>query len=172
MDRARLARLQNGDKALFSELVRDHHNALLALATPIVGPSEAGEAVQNAWLKAYKGISGFEGKARVRTWLSRIVINEAKMQLRSRKKEVLLTDLGDEDSSDHPLADRFDQNGRWQRPPTTWHSDAPDDILMGRDLADCLQHLLRKMPSQQRSLLEMRDSAQLPFNEIPNYTSS
>ncbi|MEX0828030.1 MAG: sigma factor, partial [Haliea sp.] len=76
----------------FASLVRDHHRALIAMAVPIVGASEAEEVVQNAWLKAYSAIDGFEGRSAIGTWLSRIVMNEERMQLRSRKREVFMED--------------------------------------------------------------------------------
>jgi RNA polymerase sigma-70 factor (ECF subfamily) len=69
MNKRELSKLQDGDGGLFSELVREHHRALLALATPIVGVSEAEEVVQVAWLKAYQAISKFEGRASMRTFI-------------------------------------------------------------------------------------------------------
>jgi len=171
LDADNLTRLKSGDQALFSELVRDHHRALIALATPIVGSSEAEEVVQNAWVKAYKGIANFEGKAKIRSWLSRIVINEAKMQIRGRKKELLFTDFGDTDKSDDALTDCFNQEGSWQKPPISWHFDSPESLLMGTDFEHCLEQLLSEMPDSQRAMLEMRDTCELPFEEICNNLS-
>ena len=171
MDSDRLEQLKLGDQKLFSELVRDHHHALIALATPIVGHSEAEEVVQNAWVKAYKAISNFQGKSALRTWLSRIVINEAKMQLRSRKRELLFADIGDGHENHDALTDRFSDNGRWKNSPTNWHVDSPDALLMSADLERCLERLLTEIPANQRAMLEMRDSSGLPFDEICNELS-
>lgn len=165
------AALKTGDKTQFSTLVRDHHRALIALATPIVGFSEAEEVVQIAWVKAYKAIATFEGKSKIRTWLSRIVINEAKMQLRARKKETLFSDLAGDDSNGDALEDRFAANGHWATPPATWHYDSPEALLMSDDLAQCLDRILTAMPHNQRAILEMRDSSELPFEEICNNLS-
>ena len=169
MDTQQLQRLQGGDKDLFAELVRQHHRALIGLATPIVGASEAPEVVQNAWLKAYQSIARFEGRAQVRTWLSRIVINEARMQLRSRKRERLLA--APHTGHPQPNDERFDQRGHWQQPPASWHVDSPDALLMGDTLRACLERLLAALPENQRALLEMRDSSDLPFDEICNTLS-
>ena len=49
MTKEELQQLKLGNNALFSRLVRDHHHALIALVTPMVGHSEAEEVVQNAW---------------------------------------------------------------------------------------------------------------------------
>lgn len=152
----------------FASLVRDHHRALIALAVPIVGVSEAEEVVQNAWLKAYRAIDGFEGRSAIRTWLSRIVINEARMQLRSRKREVFLEDRAGESGSPDALDDCFRDDGRWQMPPVAWSMDSPESLLMGADLMDCLDALLQRMSNKQRAVLEMRDSNELPFDDICN----
>lgn len=171
MNKDELERLKGGDQGLFAELVRDHHRALVALVTPIVGASEAEEVVQNAWLKAYKAIAGFEERAQIRTWLGRIAINEAKMQLRQRKRELLFSDWGHQDQNSDPLASRFAEDGHWQDPPSDWHVDSPDSLLMGEQLANCLERLLTEMPDNQRSMLEMRDTSGLPFEEICNELS-
>jgi RNA polymerase sigma-70 factor (ECF subfamily) len=166
-----LKKLKHGDQALFSALVREHHRALIALAVPIVGRSEAEEVVQNAWLKAYKAIASYEGRSQLRTWLGRIVINEAKMQLRSRKREQLFADMEDATDRGDALTDRFGEGGKWQRPPSNWHMDTPDALLMGADLEECLKRLLAEIPANQRAILEMRDSSGIPFEEICNELS-
>ena len=168
MNNDQLEQLKRGNQKLFSQLVRDHHHALIALATSIVGTSEAEEVVQNAWVKAYKAIAQFEGRSALRTWLSRIVINEAKMQLRSRKREQLFADMGDTDDSHDALADRFTENGHWHKPSTNWHLDSPDALLMSADLEQCLEQLLAGIPANQRAVIEMRDSNGIPFDEICN----
>lgn len=157
--------LQTGSDAAFRDLVRDHHRALMAVASVIVGPSDAEEVVQNGWIKAYQSISRFEGRSALRTWLTRIVVNESKMWLRKTKRE---RSLKVEISDTHPLADRFNDRGHWIKPPTTWHHDSPENLLTMNELEDCLRQLLGDMPDQQRSLLEMRDAGGMPFSDICN----
>lgn len=171
MDSATLQRLKAGDQTLFGELVRDNHRALIALAVPIVGQSEAEEVVQNAWLKAHQAIGKFEGRAHVRTWLGRIVINEARMQLRKRGKELLFSDWQSDESSGDALADRFNRSGSWQSAPAHWDMDTPQDLLMREDLARCLEELLDAMPANQRAVLELRDSTGFSFEDICNELS-
>jgi len=171
MDRETLQRLQAGDQTLFADLVRDHHRALIALAVPIVGHSEAEEVVQNAWLKAHRAIARFEGRAHIRTWLGRIVINEAKMQLRQRGRELLFADWQSADESGEALAERFSANGHWQLPPTQWDMDTPEGLLMRDDLANCLEELLNAMPANQRAVLELRDTTGFSFEDVCNELS-
>lgn len=154
------------DELQFARLVREHHRALIALAVPIVGVSEAEEVVQNAWVKAYQAIGRFEGRSGIRTWLSRIVINEAKMQLRSRRREILQSDY--DDRADDAMADRFDAAGHWAHPPAAWSEASPDALLSSDTLQDCLSALFDRMPDNQRIVLELRDSNGMPFDEICN----
>ena len=156
--------LRRGDDSAFSALVRAHHRALLATATAIVGIDDAEEVVQNAWIKAHKALPGFEGRSALRTWLTRIVINEARMLLRKSRREVSLQ----LDEDQHPLADRFREGGHWSKPPVTWHDESPDGLLMQSELADCLSRLLLSMPAPQRAMLELRDAGGLEFDEICN----
>ncbi len=168
MDSDQLRRLKAGDQALFAETVRLHHRALIALAVPIVGRSEAEEVVQNAWFKAHQAIDRFEGRANIRTWLSRIVINEAKMQLRQRGRELLFSDWQSGEDAGDALAERFNGSGSWQSPPVQWETDTPESLLMRQDLADCLEQLLDGMPINQRTVLELRDSSGFSFEDICN----
>lgn len=161
-----LEKLRAGDQQAFSELVRAHHRALVALARPLVGASEAEEVVQNAWFKAYRAIGDFEGRSQVRTWLARIVLNEARMQLRGRKHESLFSDLAEAEEPGDALAERFRDNGQWQKPPANWHADSPEALLASGDLRECLERLLEEMPQSQRSLLEMRDASGMAFDDI------
>ncbi len=151
------------------EWIELHHHALTALAMSLVGASEAEEVVQNAWLKAYQAMDRFEGRAQPRTWLSRIVLNEARMQLRARRREILFSDTGnDPDDPPDALDHRFGSNGSWRHPPARWHEDSPENLLTGEQLARCLEELFVNMPDAQRALLELRDSAGLGFDEICN----
>ncbi|HQN42003.1 MAG TPA: sigma-70 family RNA polymerase sigma factor, partial [Pseudomonadales bacterium] len=157
----------------FARLVREHHRALIGIATPIVGPSEAEEVVQNAWLKAHRSIGQFEGRAQIRTWLGRIVINEARMQRRKRRRESLFSDwLPAEDETEGDImAERFSPNGHWNTPPMQWNLDTPEALLLREDLAECLQKLLDTLPASQRAVLELRDTLELSFEEICNELS-
>ena len=153
------------DEAAFAALVAAHHRALIAIASPVVGASEAEEVVQNAWIKAYKAWSSFRGDAAPRSWLTRIVINEARMQLRARKRESFFSEL-DADSSPDMLQERFRSDGRWRHPPTAWGTDDPSDLLASEVLEECLDNALGQMKQLQRSVYELRERGGLAFDEI------
>jgi RNA polymerase sigma-70 factor, ECF subfamily len=158
--------LRAGDEQAFASLVRAHHRALIAVARAVVGESEAEEVVQIAWIKAHKALPAFEGRSALRTWLSRIVLNEARMQLRSRRREVFYDDVFSVDGD--VLGDRFKPSGAWGSPPGHWQEDSPEDLLTAEHLQDCLERLMKEMPDNQRALLEMRDAGGIDFDEICN----
>jgi RNA polymerase sigma-70 factor (ECF subfamily) len=84
-DGAFLARLRAGEDAAFTELVRRESGKLRAVARRILRSDEdADDAVQDALLSAFQNLDGFEGGARLSTWLHRITVNAALMRLRSR----------------------------------------------------------------------------------------
>ncbi|MGK2914710.1 MAG: RNA polymerase sigma factor [Porticoccaceae bacterium] len=162
-----LTRLRAGDRDAFASVVREHHRSLLGLARTLASANDVEEIVQTAWIKAFQAIAGFEGRSSLRTWLSRIVINEAHTRLRRRGREVFLDDIT-ADGSD-PLANRFASDGHWSVPPADWsQGEGPESLLMADQLAECLDQLMTAMPANQRILLEMRDVGGQSFDAICN----
>jgi RNA polymerase sigma-70 factor (ECF subfamily) len=85
-------RIAAGDKGAFELLMRRHNQILYRTARSILkDDAEAEDAVQEAWLLAYRAIGNFRGDAKLSTWLVRIVVNEAisRGRKRSRGAEVI-----------------------------------------------------------------------------------
>ncbi len=162
---ALLVRLRSGEEAAFAELVRNHHRALLAVAGSLLSGGEAEEVVQEAWINAHRALPAFEGRAALRTWLTRIVINQARMRLRRVGRELSLEDFATEAD---PFADRFASDGHWQSPPQDWGYHSPEALLEERDLADCLQRQLDNLSANQRLVIELRDLQGQAIEEICN----
>lgn len=81
-----------GNRAAFEILMRRFNQPLYRAARSIVrDDAEAEDVVQNAYLQAYQAIGSFRGDARLSTWLTRIVVNEAiaSSRKRSRSADVL-----------------------------------------------------------------------------------
>ena len=161
----RLAALKRGDRQAFAGLVREYHSSLLGMARTMLGEGEAEEAVQDAWIAAYRHIAGFEARSSLKTWLTRIVINECRMRMRKHGRELNL-DLSTEEQD--ALTDRFRGNGHWHKPPVAWEFHTPEEMLEERDLQRCLDHHLEKMPDNQRMVLQLRDIQGLEFDDICN----
>lgn len=150
---------------LFAELVAQHHRGLVAAARAIVGRDDAEEVVQEAWIAAYRAFEKFEGRSAVRTWLYRIVINEAKTKLRAARRRPTQSLEG---SSDGPDSDWFGSDGSWRLPPVLWNFQTPDAILQEQNLVECLRKVLASLPEAQRAVLVLRDLEGLEFGEICN----
>src|SRR5262247_3117692 len=82
-----VAAAKHGDREAFDELVRVTYADTYTLAYRLTGNEEdARDVVQEAYLRAYRGIRRFRGEARVTTWLYRITANCAATQLGSRRR--------------------------------------------------------------------------------------
>ena len=83
-----VSKAQSGDSAAFSELVTRYQNKIYRLAKHITQNDEDAEDVlQEAFLKAYEHLDGFQGNSKFYTWIVRIAVNEALMKLRKRKTD-------------------------------------------------------------------------------------
>src|SRR5688572_10745758 len=76
-------RIAHGDSAAFEVIMRRHNGTLFRTARAILkDDAEAEDALQEAYIKAYRMMGEFRGEARLSTWLGRIVVNEALMRRR------------------------------------------------------------------------------------------
>jgi RNA polymerase sigma-70 factor (ECF subfamily) len=87
-ERQLLAKARAGNSDAFSELVRLNSSSVYGISLKILKNREdAEDNLQNVFCKAYRKIRNFNGESRVSTWLFRIAINEALMQLRRRQSD-------------------------------------------------------------------------------------
>ncbi|MEO7422687.1 MAG: sigma-70 family RNA polymerase sigma factor, partial [Ornithinibacter sp.] len=86
-DRALMARHVAGDGGeAFGELFRRHRDRMYAVAVRTTGQRElAADAVQDAFISAYRRAGAYRGEAAVTTWLHRIVVNACLDRLRKRR---------------------------------------------------------------------------------------
>jgi RNA polymerase sigma-70 factor, ECF subfamily len=88
------ARVAQGDQAAFEALMRRYNRALFRTARAILrDDAEAEDALQEAYLQAYRTIGGYRGDARLSTWLARVVANEALMRLRKQARRSAIVPL-------------------------------------------------------------------------------
>ena len=97
LDDAELAgRIARDDHAAFETLMRRHNGRLFRVARAILrDDAEAEDALQDAYLDAYRHIADFRGGAQLATWLTRIVVNQALMRLRRRKRDRVVVPFGE-----------------------------------------------------------------------------
>ena len=95
------------DHQAFEALMRRHNGRLFRVARAILNDdADAEDALQDAYLDAYRHMDDFRGDAQSRTWLTRIVVNQALMRLRRRKRDgVVMPFQAEPDADDRPEAD-------------------------------------------------------------------
>lgn len=142
----------------FEQLVRKNTGWMLKLANRILNDeAEAENAVQNAFSNIYKGLDGFENRASIKTWIHRIVINEALMLLRKKKQL-------NEQSLDEFLP-QFDYNGcRIEQGAATW--DTAETHLTTRQTRETISKEISELPDGYRIVLVLRDIEAIPTTEV------
>lgn len=103
-----LARHLNGDPHAFSEIVKRHRDRMWAVALRTLGdPDEAADAVQDAFVSAYRKAHSFRGEAAVTTWLHRIVVNACLDRMRRKSVRPVADDeLIEAAERDTPMPDQ------------------------------------------------------------------
>jgi len=141
-----VARLQAGDPDAFETLVRVHGGRLLSVARRFLPNNEdAQDAVQEAFIKAFRAIGTFEERAQLHTWLHRILVNTALMKIRSRKRRP-------EESIDD-LLPTFQADGH----QTTESRDWSDAIFERKETAAMVRRAIAQLPDHYRVVLTLRD---------------
>jgi RNA polymerase sigma-70 factor (ECF subfamily) len=164
-----LERLLAGDEAAFSALVASHHGSLLRLALTFVSNHAAAEeVVQDTWLGVLKGLKSFEGRASLKTWIFRILVNRARTRGVRDGRTVNFSALEDADGEADALTDRFSAQGRWVQPPALWQEQNPEDLLLRGETVDCLQNAIASLPANQRAVVTLRDVDDIDAAEVCN----
>ena len=139
-----------GDRAATSRFVRAHIGWMLRLARTYLRESALAEdAVQNAFTKIFTKSDQFSGESNIRSWMRRIVVNEALMLLRKRRS---LNEDGDIDA----LLPAFDENGcRIEEP---WSSmPTPEQLLITEETRQIVTDKIGELPDAYRITLLLRD---------------
>jgi len=149
-DEQDLARgLREGDPTAFERIVRAYGGRMLAVTRRILHDEEdARDAVQDAFISAFKARGQFNADARVSTWLHRIAVNAALMKLRTRRRRP-------EAPLDEVLPS-FTEAGRHASPFVAW--DEPADVAVERqETAEAVREAIAELPDSLRTVLLMRD---------------
>jgi len=152
-----LERLRAGDEAAYEALVRTHGPRLLAVARRFLRSEEdARDAVQDAFLSAFRAVDDFQGGARLSTWLHRIVVNAALMKLRTRRRKP--------EQPIEELLPSFLEDGYMAAPASPWRSEEMDPVER-RELSRLLSDAIEALPESYRNVLLLRDIEDLDTEE-------
>jgi RNA polymerase sigma-70 factor, ECF subfamily len=153
-----IRRLQAGDDEAFEMMVRLYGNRMLAIARRILRvEQDARDAVQEALLSAFRSIGEFSGKSRLSTWLHRIVVNAALMQIRSRKRY--------RENSIEELLPHFDDQGAWLEEHQS-RCNSGERLLDERDTRELVRRCIARLPDIYSVVLLMRDIEDRDYEEI------
>jgi len=140
--------LRAGEERAFERVVRLYSPRLLAVARRILQNEEdARDAVQDAFLSAFRSLASFQGGARFSTWLHRIGVNAALMKLRSRQRK-----------QERPISDllpHFLGDGHAAEPAVAWES--ADKLLEHQETRELVHHSIAQLPEDYRTVLLLRD---------------
>jgi RNA polymerase sigma-70 factor (ECF subfamily) len=145
-----LRRLKAGDDAAYAEVVRTLGGRMLAVARRFLRDEEAArDAVQDAFLSAFRGIQAFDGESQLATWLHRIVVNASLMKLRTRRRKP--------EESIEPLLPAFAEDGHHaSRPVSAWTPSA-EQALLRREARASVRAAIGELPERYRAVLLLRD---------------
>jgi RNA polymerase sigma-70 factor (ECF subfamily) len=143
-----------GDIPAFETLVNRYERKIFRLGMNITGSREDAEDVmQEAFLKAYQHLPGFEGNSRFYTWLVRIAVNQALMKLRKRRPGQLSLDQEietDEDSFFREVED--------------W-GPSPEERFNQTELHEILNQVIGELEPPFRIVFQLRDIEELSTEE-------
>lgn len=145
----------------FEGLVRANIGWMLGLAGQILNDHDlAKDAVQLAFSKIHLKIDQFEGRSHPKTWMHRIVVNEALMILRKKKR-------ANEQSIDH-LLPSFDARGmRVPVPHVT--GETSESVLRSKQTVSIVRELISELPDAYRVVLQLRDIEEMTTAEVSDF---
>jgi RNA polymerase sigma-70 factor (ECF subfamily) len=154
---ALIARLAGKDPATQEEFVRRYIGQMMSLARRYCRSEEdAADAVQEAFISAFKAIGEFSGQSRLSTWLHRITVNACLMRLRSQRSRPA--------TSIEELLPQFDGTGHHAKPVRRWRDDAFEQ-LASAEMRQKVRASIDQLPDAYRTILLLRDIEQYDTEE-------
>ena len=152
-----LARLVGaGDRAAFAHLMHRYNRRLYRLARATLrDDAEAEDALQEAYLAAFRTIGGYRGEASLATWLSRLVLNAclARRRRQARREAIApMFSMTDGDEAEHDMT-----NAR--------HDASPDEAVMRAQIRALVERRLDALPETFRVVFVLRCVEELSVEE-------
>lgn len=150
------SRVARGDRAAFRPLMRRHNQAMFRAARSILrDDAEAEDAVQEAYLQAYRRIGGFRGDAKLSTWLLSIVVNESLGRLRRRQRRASVITLEGETAEEASPGEAA----------TSADGDGPEHEALRAETRRLLERKIDQLPDAFRSVFVMRAVQELDVGD-------
>lgn len=140
-----VARILAGELQLFELLMRRHNQRLFRAARAIVkSDDEAEDVMQEAYVRAYRHLSQFAGRAKLSTWLTRIAVHEALARVQKQRRQADL---------------RSSALGRASTPEESEMScdqASPEDDAVSHELGAILEPMVDALPDAFRVVFTLR----------------
>ena len=151
-------RIAAHDHEAFRVLMKRHNQMLYRAARSVLkNEAEAEDAVQEAYMQAYRAMGSFRGDAKVSTWLVRIVVNEAitRLHKQTRRAEVIRLD-GDEPQQDqHSSEDSMNESA----------PEHPDKAAQRSETRRLLEAKIDQLPDAFRTVFVLRAVEEMTVEE-------
>jgi RNA polymerase sigma-70 factor (ECF subfamily) len=160
-DTALVERVARDDHGAFETLMRRHNSRLFRVARAILRDDvEAEDALQDAYLDAFRHIADFRGGAQLSTWLTRIVINHALMRLRRRRRDRAVVPFGNPWTVEPGV-----KSGWTEADVADEESRSPSGILLQDEMRRLLERRIDALPVAFRMVFVMRDVEDMSVQE-------
>jgi RNA polymerase sigma-70 factor (ECF subfamily) len=145
-----------GDDDACARLVADHQRMVYQLALHLLGdPQEALDLSQDVFLRVFRTLSQFRGQSALKTWIYRIVINQASNRQRWWRRRHRAQQVS--------LDEHMDVHGEF---PAAHHDATPEQALGQKETADAVWRVLDGLPFDQRAVVVLREIDGLSYDEI------
>ncbi len=150
-----IARTREGDAEAFGRLVERNQDYVYNLVYHLVGGEQDAEDIaQEVFVRAYKGIGRFEGRAKFSTWLYGIMLNCVRSFWRRRARRRTFTlGPGGEDDED-------------ERPEPESGGDNPFEATMREERIETVRSAIAELDHELREIVVLRDIHGLPYEEL------
>ncbi len=153
-DEELVARASAGDLDSFNQLVARWERPIFALAYRTLGRDEdARDVVQEAFLRAYRGLRGFKGEAKFSSWLYRITLNLCRDWIRRERRAPVVNLPEGTDYTD--LADE-----------RTAPAESVEELVARREMSQAVARAMADLPEEQRTAILLKEYHGLTFQEI------
>jgi RNA polymerase sigma-70 factor, ECF subfamily len=153
---ALIQRCAAADEDACAELVAEHQRMVYQLSLNLLGDhNEALDLSQEVFLRVFRTIHGFRGQSALRTWIYRIVVNQARNRQRWWRRR--------HRSQQVSLDDHINAHGEL---PAPGNGGSPDRILGQKQLAERIRTSLDRLPFDQRTAIVLREIDGLSYEEI------
>jgi RNA polymerase sigma factor (sigma-70 family) len=153
-DQALARRVVSGDRSAFELVMRRHNRRLYRLArATLKDDAEAEDALQEAYLRAYRSMAQFRGDSTLSTWLSRVLLNECFGRLRrdARRQNVI------------PIAGSHSEIDVDAMPDND--TEGPDKALLRSEMRELLERKLDDLPAAFRTVFVLRSVEDMSVEE-------